>query len=229
MNRLISHVPVRAVGVLLALRPALCFTASWLFLTCAAQLPPARAQDLDDVTLSGAVTDEHGARVAGATVTAVLTATKAERTVVTDGEGRYRLVELQPGAYAVRVTRAGFAAEERADISTLAGQHVRLDFTLRAAGPELAETVVSASDVSPVDVTRVVAGGAVGREELERLASASRSALDFVFLLGGVTEEPLPSLYSEILYVYETKVSVYGREARAHTEKLYVHGRRQYS
>jgi hypothetical protein len=151
----------------------------------------APAQDLDDVTFSGTVADEHGALVAGATVTAILAATKAERSVETDAEGRYRMVELPPGEYVLRVSREGFVAGERAGVVALAGQNVRLDFMLRAAGPAAEAWVVSGSDAPPVDTTRVVAGGAVARQELERLPSASRSALDFVFTLGGVTEEPL--------------------------------------
>jgi hypothetical protein len=191
MSRLISRAPAGAIKSPRAVRLALCLAALSVFFICAARLPAARAQDLDDVSFGGTVTDERGALVAGATVAAVLTRTKAERSVVTGEDGRYRLVELPPGEYALRVSREGFAAEERAGVATLAGQNVRLDFTLRAAGPAVEETIVSAADASPVDVTRTVAGGAVAREELERLPSASRSALDFVLTLGGVTEEPL--------------------------------------
>jgi len=186
MSHLTSHAPARAVVARRAGRRVAGFAALLLLLA-----PPARAQDLDDVSLSGAVTDERGALLPGATVAAVFTRTKAARSVVTDEEGRYRIVELEPGEYALRVSRAGFAAEERTGLVTLAGQNVRLDFVLRAAGPEAGETVVSAGDAPPVDTTRTVAGGTVAREELERLPLASRSALDLVFTLGGVTEEPL--------------------------------------
>lgn len=165
----------------------LCAAACACLLLCVA----AGAQDLDDVSIGGTVADQHGALVPGARVSAVLVTTRAERSVLTDGEGRYHLVELPPGEYAVRVTCAGFVTEERAGVRTLAGQGVRLDFVLRAAGPEVSETLVSASDVPPVDATRTVAGGTLAREELERLPSSSRSALDFVFTLGGVAEEPL--------------------------------------
>ena len=72
----------------------------------------ARAQDLDDVSFSGVVADGNGAVVAGASVTARLAATGAERSATTDGGGRYRLVELQPGAYTLRAVSAGFASTE---------------------------------------------------------------------------------------------------------------------
>jgi hypothetical protein len=151
----------------------------------------ARAQDLDEVSFSGVVSDEHGAVVPGANISARLVNTGAERTAVTNGEGRYRLFELQPGAYTLRAERAGFAAEERREVLTFAGQSVRIDFTLRPAALAAEQTVVSGTDAPLVDTTRTVAGGTVTREEVERLPLFSRSPLDFVFLLGGVTEEPL--------------------------------------
>src|SRR5215204_3862020 len=125
------------------------------------------AQDLDDVSFSGVVADENGAVIPGAGVTARLVATGAERAATTDGEGRYRLVELQPGAYTLRVARAGFAAEERRELFTLAGQSVRIDFTLRPAALVAEQTVVSDVGAPVIDTTRTVAGGAVAREELE--------------------------------------------------------------
>jgi hypothetical protein len=159
-----------------------------VFFTCRAA---ARAQDLDDVSFGGTVSDQNGAVIPGATVTATLLETRSSRAVVTDGGGRYRLVELPPGVYAVRAERAGFAAEERKGIAAVAGRSVRLDFTLRPAGVVAEQTVVSGSQAPPVDTTRTVVGGTVTREELERLPLVTRSALDFVFTLGGVTEEPL--------------------------------------
>ena len=149
------------------------------------------AQDLDDVTINGRVTDETGALVVGATVTAVLTTTNAARTIATDAEGRYRFVELAPGTYTVKATSQGFAVEARAALVTVAGQNVRLDFVLRPAGVTAEQTVVSEADAAALDTTRTVTGGTITREEAESLPVASRAVLDLVFTLPGVTEEPL--------------------------------------
>jgi hypothetical protein len=151
----------------------------------------ARAQDLDDVSFAGTVADQNGAAVTGATVTATLVSTKSVRAASTDAEGRYRLVELQPGAYTLRAEAAGFATEARADVQTIAGQSVRLDFKLKPAGVEVEQTIVSEREAPAVDTTRTVTGGTIAREEIERLPTLTRSPLDFVFTLGGVTEEPL--------------------------------------
>jgi hypothetical protein len=151
----------------------------------------ARAQDLDDVSFAGTVSDQNGAAVTGATVTATLVSTKSVRAASTDAEGRYRLVELQPGAYTLRAEAAGFATEVRADVQTDAGQNVRLDFKLTPAGVSAEQTIVSDADAPAVDTTRTVTGGTIAREEIERLPTLTRAPLDFVFTLGGVTEEPL--------------------------------------
>ncbi len=173
-----------------------CALSLWLIL-CGASHNVAVArvivvvQDLDDVSLSGRVTDQNGAVVVGAQVTATLSTPPLTRTVTTDNAGRFRLVELPPGTYTVRASSAGFAVEERTGLSTLAGQNVQLDFVLRPAGVTAEQSVVSDAGISLIDPTRTVVGGTITREEVERLPLSTRAPLDFIFTLPGVTEEPL--------------------------------------
>jgi hypothetical protein len=149
------------------------------------------AQDLDDVTISGKITDANGAVVMGAAVTATLISENQERTATTDAEGRYRLIELKPGVYTVRVAANGFAALEQKEINTLSGQNLQINFALTPASVR-AETVVVDEDSTPaVDTTRTVVGGTVSQREIEELPNPTRSPLDLVFTLGGVTEESL--------------------------------------
>ncbi|HVF54871.1 MAG TPA: TonB-dependent receptor [Pyrinomonadaceae bacterium] len=150
-----------------------------------------RAQDLDDASVTGRVSDANGAVVVGASVSATLAANGLERTTVTDEEGRYRIVELPPGTYVVRVRGKGFALEEKTGLQLIAGQNARLDFVMRPAGVAGDQIIVSEANAPLVDTTRTIVGGTLGREELERLPLNTRAPLDFVFTLGGVTEEPL--------------------------------------
>ena len=152
---------------------------------------PVRAQDLDNATISGRVTDQTGALVLDATVTAVLTSTNAARTVKTDGAGRFHLLELAPGTYNVKATSQGFALAERAGITVVAGQNVQLDFVLLLAGVAAEQTVVSEAGAGAIDTTRTVVGTTITREETEALPVVTRAPLDLVFTLPGVTEEPL--------------------------------------
>lgn len=151
----------------------------------------ARAQDLDDVTINGRVTDQNGAVIPGATVTAILTPTGVARSATTNAEGRYRIIELNPGLYTVRVSSTGFATQEKTDLTTIAGQNVQLDFTLSPQGVTAEPVVVVDTDTPPVDTTRTVVGGTVVAEEVESLPNNTREPLDLIFTLGGVTEEPL--------------------------------------
>jgi Outer membrane receptor for ferrienterochelin and colicins len=151
----------------------------------------ARAQDLDEAAISGRVVDQNGALIPGATVTAVLLSKGLERTTETDAVGRYRLIELQPGTYVVRASCAGFSTEEKRDLQTLAGQQVQLDFTLRPADVVTEQTVLAEATAQLIDTTRTIVGGTITNEEIEALPNLSRSPLDLIFTLPGVTEEPL--------------------------------------
>lgn len=125
------------------------------------------AQDLDDVTISGRIVDSNNAPVVGASVTATLTATSVERTVTTDEEGRYLIVELQPGIYKIRAAQTGFGAKETTDLATIAGQKVQIDFSLAPGDVRDEKTVTIESDSSVIDKTRSVVGGTMTQREVE--------------------------------------------------------------
>ena len=167
--------------------PAICF----IFLAIFASTAPTAAQDLDDVTFSGRVVDSNNAPIVGASVTATLITTNAERTVTTDEDGRYRIVELQPGLYKVRASQTGFGIKETTDIVTIAAQNVQLDFSLAPGDIRAEQTVTIEADSTAVDVTRTVVGGTITEREVEELPNNTRDPYDLVFTLGGVTEEPL--------------------------------------
>src|SRR5215213_1702698 len=149
------------------------------------------AQDLDTVTISGRVMDQNGAVIPGAEVHAALTRTQLKRTTTTDAEGRYRLIQLEPGTYIIRVSFLGFAAQELTNITTVSGQSLQLDATLLPSDV-VAETVVI-SDAQPpiVDTKRTITGATLTTRETESLPIPTRSVLDLLFTLPGITEEPL--------------------------------------
>lgn len=149
------------------------------------------AQDLDNVMIAGRITDQNGAVIPGATVTTTLVKTKVERTVVADSDGRYKLIQLEPGVYSVRASFTNFATEEKTDLVTIAGQNAQLDFVLKPAALTAEAVVVSAAEAPQVDTTRTVVGGTVTAREVESLPVNTRSPLDLIFTLGGVSEEPL--------------------------------------
>jgi hypothetical protein len=150
------------------------------------------AQDLDDVSISGKITDSNNAPIVGATVVVTLTTTGIERTVVTNEDGRYRIVELAPGNYKVKASAQGFGAKEQVDLITIAGQNVQLNLSLAPANVQAEQTVTIGGDDAPlIDTTRTVVGGTITEREIEELPNNSRNPLDLIYTLGGVTEEAL--------------------------------------
>jgi hypothetical protein len=147
------------------------------------------AQDLDTVTISGRIMDQNGAVIPGAEVRAILVKTGQTRSTTSDADGRYRLIQLEPGTYSVQASFNGFAPLEMTGIVAVSGQSLELPITLAPANIEA--VVVAAADVPVVDTKRTVTGATLAARELESLPITTRSVLAFVFTLPGVTEEPL--------------------------------------
>ena len=68
-------------------------------------------------TIAGVVRDTSGAVMPGVTVEASSPALiEKSRTVVTDGQGLFKIIELSPGTYTVTFTLTGFSTVKRAGI-----------------------------------------------------------------------------------------------------------------
>ncbi|HKE60137.1 MAG TPA: carboxypeptidase regulatory-like domain-containing protein [Pyrinomonadaceae bacterium] len=163
-------------------------TLSFLFLLT---LPTSQAQDLDTVTIEGRVVDQNSAIIPGAEIQATLLKTGATRTVTTDADGRYKLIQLPPGAYILRASCTGFATHEEKSVVSSSGQTLSLNFVLTPAAIQVETIVVTTSAGTPVDMKRTVVGATLNVRETDSLPLPTRSPLDLLFLLPGVTEEPL--------------------------------------
>ena len=148
------------------------------------------AQDLDTATIYGRIQDQNVAVIPGATIEATLIKTGVIRTVVSDAEGRYRLIQLEPGFYSLRASFAGFAVQEMKEFLTVSGQNLELNFVLLPASINV-ETVIVSATPPIIDTKRTVVGGTVTARETQLLPLVNRSVLDVIFTLPGVTEEPL--------------------------------------
>lgn len=148
-------------------------------------------QDLDTVTIYGRIMDQNAAVLPGADVQVKLIKTGLTRTTTSDAEGRYRLVQLEPGIYLVRVSFPGFASQEITNVATVSGQSLQFDATLIPSDVVAEPVVVTTADTPVVDTKRNIVGATLTSCETESLPLNTRSALDLVFALPGVTEEPL--------------------------------------
>ncbi len=167
-------------GVALSLLAIIVFAAS------------AVCQDLDNVSFSGRITDSAAMAIPGASVTVIHVDTGTETKATTNADGRYRLIELRPGVYRLRVESTGFGTQERTGIETVAGLSVQLDVTLSPAAINAEQTIsISDEDAAMIDTTRTVVGGTITGAELEELPNFDRDPLNLVLTLGGTAEEAL--------------------------------------
>src|SRR5215211_5342018 len=87
------------------------------------------AQDLDTVTITGRIMDQNGAVIPGAEVHATVVKTGQTRSTTSDVAGRYRLIQLEPGSYALRVSFNGFAPLQMTGIVAVSGQSLEVPVT----------------------------------------------------------------------------------------------------
>ena len=123
--------------------------------------------------LSGTVTDQTGAAVSGATVSARSAELGLERTTLTDAAGRYEVRSLPVGNYEVNVTRQGFRQEVRTGLHLVVGQDAVLEFQLQVGA--VSEQITVRGDTPIVSTTTADISGLVGAEQVRNLPLNGRS------------------------------------------------------
>ena len=98
--------------------------------------------------VAGIVKDTSGAILPGVTVEAASPALiEKSRTVVTDGTGQYRFVDLKPGTYSVTFTLPGFATVKRDNIELTGAGVTTINADMRVGAVEETITVSGATPV----------------------------------------------------------------------------------
>ena len=149
-------------------------------------LGPVAASAQQTSGIAGVAKDTSGAVLPGVTVEAASPALiEKVRTVATDGEGRYNIVDLPPGAYIVTFTLAGFGTFRRDGIALSSGFTATVDAVMRVGALEESITV---SGSSPVVDTQNVRKQLVATDELLRqLPTSSKQIYTLVTLTPGYT------------------------------------------
>src|SRR5215472_8057517 len=118
-------------------------------------------------TISGQVRDTSGAVVVNATVEAASDVLiERVRSVHTNSEGRYAIVDLRPGTYVVTATAPGFASVKQT-IEVPANVTVPVDAEMKVGS--VGETVNVEARVATVDVENVAHPETLTRAEMDAL------------------------------------------------------------
>ncbi len=128
--------------------------------------------------LQGTVKDSTGAVVPNATVTARNIATSVSRTATTNEEGLYRLINLPPGAYEVKVEAANFKRALLSNVNVTVGQRAELDVTLELG--EITETVtISDASSEVVETSKTAVATTIDQQRINNLPINERNYLSF--------------------------------------------------
>jgi len=164
-------------------------TLCMLVLGCAGM---AQAQ-VNTATLTGTVMDPQGLAVRGAKLTITSAGTGAERTVVSDEGGRYKVVGLPPGRYKVSVDGgASFATYENDSVVLTVGEDATLDTRLDLKGVQ--QTVMVTTETAQIETTKTEVSQTVGEQRIDNLPINGRNYINFTLTNSQVNRDVAPTI-----------------------------------
>ena len=137
-------------------------------------------------SLVGTVTDESGAVVANAEITASQAETNLSRKTQTGENGSYNLRNLLPGTYQITITLGGFQTFVQRNVSVEANQDIRLDARMKV-GLASQEVTVSATATALQTETAAVQSNTTS-EQLVDLPTSGHSWQTTTSMMPGVAQ-----------------------------------------
>ena len=138
---------------------------------------PASAQTITTGTISGSVVDPQGGVLPGATVLAVHTPTGTTYEGVTQGDGRFTLLNVRVGGpYTVTVKMQGFKDEVTKNITVALGEERNVAVKLALAS--MTETVQVTAEAQQINTQQAGTGANISNMVKEILPTINRSIFD---------------------------------------------------
>jgi len=157
--------------------------SAWLLFVGCMLLPATAWAQADSGNIAGVVRDTSGAVMPGVTVEAASPALiEKVRSVITDSQGLYRIVDLRPGTYTVTFALPGFSTVKREGIALTTGFTANVNAELKVGALEETVTVTGESPV--VDTQNVEQQQTLSREILDAIPTSRRPA-QFITLIVG--------------------------------------------
>jgi hypothetical protein len=135
-------------------------------------------------SIRGTVTDQNGAVIQNATVTATNKATRDSRKVSTGGDGIYAIEDLLPGEYEVKIEAKGFATQNITGLTVQTGSTTSGDATLRTG--QVGEVVDVVAEAPIIDKQNYKIDGVITRQKIDALPLNGRNFLQLALLEPGV-------------------------------------------
>ena len=139
-------------------------------------------------TLKGTITDEKGAVVPGAKVTATNQATSVERTSESDSEGNYQLAALPVGTYAIKVETQGFKTELVQNLAVEVGRTIERNFQLQVG--TVAENISVTAEAPIIENATTSVGTVINQRTVQEIPLNGRHFVDLGLLLPGSVTPP---------------------------------------
>jgi Carboxypeptidase regulatory-like domain/TonB-dependent Receptor Plug Domain len=135
-------------------------------------------------SLSGTVTDTSGAIIPGANVAVKSNTTSTQFEAVTNENGYFTVPALDPGSYTVTVTLMGFKTAVLGDVRVNASTPATVKVMLEVGG--ITDTVVVEGGAEIIQTTSAAVTSTIDTNQILKVPTGSRSALEFVTLLPGI-------------------------------------------
>jgi hypothetical protein len=135
--------------------------------------------------ITGEVTDESGAVIAGVTITATNQDTNLSRQAVTNAAGAYSFPSLLPGMYRLRAEMKGFQAMVFSDVQLQVQGVARIDFKMQLG--QVTEVVNVAASAPLLTTENATTGTVIENKRIVELPLNGRNFLQLVALSPNVS------------------------------------------
>ena len=161
---------------------------TWFLLLISLAAAPLCAQNAE---ITGTVSDQSGAVIAGAKVTVTNPATNTVREVETGETGNYTVPFLTPGIYNVRAEQEGFSTATRTAVELQVGAIARINFAMAIGNVTEQIEVVGTGELLATEGTAV--GTVIENRRIVELPLNGRNYLQLIALSPNVTAEQRPA------------------------------------
>src|SRR4051794_8374460 len=176
-------------------------------------LPRSFGQAVAVASISGQVSDQTGAAVANAQVTATQTETSLVRKAAADAQGNYNLSNLPVGPYSLTISAPGFKTFQQTGIVLQVGNNFQINARLQVGA--VTENVQVTASANMVETKENTVSQVVNQEQIVDLPLNGRQPTQLIVVSGAATPAPNGNLISSKNYPSSTTMSIAGGQGNA--------------